>query len=368
MKQVGALIIKEIYHILRDQRTLLVLFGMPVVQIVLFGFALSNEVKNTKAAILDLSQSPTSGQLVAEIEASKYFDLQKVIYSPTEAEAVLRAGLAVVCIIIPQGFEEELAHENHSQVQLLTDGINPNVATTVTNYLSAIIRDFQERVFEWPDLPYRIEADTRMLYNPELREEFLFVPGIMAFILMLICTLMTAVSIVREKELGNMEVLLVSPMHPLSVIFSKAVPYLFLSVLILSTILLMGVFLLGIPIQGSLALLYLVSILFILAALSIGLAISSIVSSQQSAMMISLLGLMLPTMMLSGFLFPIESMPLPLQILSNVVPAKWYFFSIQDIMIKGLSVEAVTKEMLILTLFIAVFITISVRNFKVRLS
>ncbi len=207
-----------------------------------------------------------------------------------------------------------------------------------------------------------------MLYNPQMKGEFTFVPGVIALILMLICTMMTSVSIVKEKELGNMEILLVSPMHPLAIILSKAVPYVFLSLLILTVILLLSVFLLHVPIVGSIILLYGVSLIFIIASLALGLLISSFTDSQQVAMMISLMGLMLPTMMFSGFMFPIESMPFPLRMISNIIPAKWYFFSIQAIMIKGLGAGAILKEILILMGFAVFFMGLTLKKFQIRLA
>lgn len=363
-----AFIKKEFYHVLRDYRTLLVLVGIPVVQILLFGFALSNEVKNSKVAILDYSKDEMTASIIEEMHASKYFDVVEYVSDRQMAEEALRSGRARMVMVFSPKFTDELSHSNEADIQLLTDGSDPNFATTIINYASAIIQDYQQRTFDREALPYDIKIITRMMYNPQLRGEFTFVPGVMALVFMLICSLMTSVSIVKEKELGNMEILLVSPLKPLTIIISKTIPYFVLSLIILAIILLLSVFLLEVPIQGSLTLLISISVLFIIASLSLGMVISSVTDSQQVAMLISLVGLMLPTIMLSGFMFPIENMPLPLQFVSNIVPAKWFYYGISDVMIKGLGVKAVAKEMIILSVFTFIFLTISFKKFKTRLA
>jgi len=368
MKQLKAFIRKEIYHIIRDKKTLLVLFGLPVIQILLFGFALSNEVKNTKLFILDMSKDSYSQQLTEKLHASKYFEVEGEIFRIEEAYDLLRAGKAHMVVVIPAQFVYQLNHNNSSTIQLITDGANPNMSSTIQMYATAVVNDFRNDVFGKFDFPYTIEVKSRMLYNPQLKGAYMFVPGVIAMILMIICTLMTSVSIVREKELGNMEMLLVSPMNPLIVIFSKAIPYLVLSLIIVTVILTMSVTILDVPIRGNIILLYVVCLIFIVASLALGLVISTITDSQQVAMMISLMGLMLPTLMFGGFMFPIENMPIPLQVVSNVVPAKWFYYSINSIMIKGLGLKSVYKEVFILIGYCLVFLTISYKKFKIRLA
>ncbi len=368
MKPFFAFVRKEFFHILRDWRTLLVLIGMPIAQIVLFGFALSNEVKNTRITILDQSKDALSIKLTEEISASRYFDVVGTLNQSSEIDESLRSGFSKMTLLIPPNFAGNLAQQKEVQIQLITDGINPNLATTLVNYTNAIVRDFQNQAFVRAALPYEINVISRMLYNPQLKGEYTFVPGVLALVLALVCTMMTSVSIVKEKEMGNMEILLVSPMHPLMVIISKAIPYLLLSLVILSIILGLSVALLHIPIKGSLLLLYLVSLVFILAMLGLGLVISTITDSQQVAMMISLMGLLLPTLMLGGFMFPIESMPKVLQVVSNAVPAKWYFYSISAIMIKGLGIVSILKELAVLSGFALFFLALSFKQFKIRLA
>lgn len=368
MNQLIAFVRKEIYHILRDKKTLLVLFGLPIVQILLFGFALSNEVKNTKVYMCDMARDDDSQSLISKINASQYFDVVGQIMYPNQADEVLRSGKAHVVMVIPDQFSQNLDHLHAATIQLLTDGTNPNLGATIQLYLTAITNDFRNEKFGKIDLPYTINVTTRMLYNPQLKGAYTFVPGVMAMVLMIICTLMTSVSIVKEKELGNMEMLLVSPMNPLIVLFSKTIPYMVLSLIIVTVILVLSVNLLDVPIRGSILLLYVVCLIFIITSLGFGLVISNITSSQQVAMMITLMGLMLPTIMFGGFMFPIENMPIPLQVVSNVVPAKWFYYAINSIMIKGLGLKAIIKEVGILLIYCLVFLVISFKKFNIRLS
>lgn len=367
MKQFISFIKKEFLHIWRDKRTMFILLGMPVVQIIIFGFALTNEVKNSKIAILDLSNDVASSSLTAELDASRYFDVVQKLHSYNEIEPAFRKGKIKLVVVFPNRFNEDLLHVNKSSVQLLADASDPNVANALTNYATAVVMDYQGRVTNNARLPYTIKVESRMLYNPQLKGAYNFVPGLMAMVLLLVCTMMTAITIVREKETGTMEIMLVSPMKPMLVVLSKAVPYLLLSVINIATILLLSVYVLELPINGSLSLLVSVSILFTLVSLSLGLLISSVTASQQAAMFISLVGLFLPTVLLSGFMFPIENMPLPLRTISKAVPASWYFGIVKSVMIKGLGFSGIWKETLVLTGMMFFFLTVAIKRFKIRL-
>jgi ABC-type multidrug transport system, permease component len=368
MKQFISFIKKEFYHILRDKRTMFILLGMPVVQIIIFGFALTNEVKNARIAILDQSNDAATHSIRAEIEASRYFEIKKYLHSYKEIEKAFQSGQISLVVVFPQRFEQDLLHFNKAQVQLIADASDPNVATTLTNYASAIINDYQNRITNNRKLPYTINTEMRMLYNPQLKGAYSFVPGVMAMVLMLVCTMMTAITIVREKETGTMEIMLVSPIKPLKIVVAKAVPYLLLSIINITSILLLSVFVLDVPIRGNLALLVFESILFTLTCLAFGLLISSSTASQQIAMFISLVGMFLPTVMLSGFMFPIENMPVPLRVVSNIVPAKWFYYIIKEVMIKGLGFAAVWKETLVLVGMLAFLLALSIKKFKIRLA
>jgi ABC-2 type transport system permease protein len=313
MKQFLSFVKKEFFHIWRDKRTMFILLGMPVVQIIIFGFALTNEVKNAHIAILDNSKDAATSSLSAQLNASRYFDIEKNLFTYEQIDDEFRKGKIKLAIVFPQHFNEDLQHFNKSQVQIIADAADPNTANQLANYATAIINDYQNRITNERKFPYTINTEMRMLYNPQLKGAFNFVPGVMAMVLLLVCTMMTAITIVKEKEMGTMEVMLVSPMRPQLVVLAKAVPYLLLSIINITSILLLSVFVLEVPINGNLFLLVFESILFTLVSLSLGLLISSGAQSQQTAMFISLVALFLPTIMLSGFMLPVENMPFPLR-------------------------------------------------------
>lgn len=368
MQQFISLVRKEFYHILRDRRTMFILLGMPIAQIILFGFALTNEVKNARIAIFDQSKDISTRAIIEEINASNYFDVEDNLHSYDDIEKTFRKGKIKLTVVFPENFHNDLQHFNKAQVQLVTDASDPNTANALANYAGAIIRDYQQRITNDRKLPYTIKTETRMLYNPQLKGSYSMVPGVMAMVLMLVCTLMTAITVVKEKELGTMEILLVSPLQPLKIIVAKAMPYLMLSIVNIATILLLSVFVLEVPINGSLLLLTFESILFTLTCLAFGLLISASTDSQQTAMFISLTGMFLPTIMLSGFMFPIENMPLPLRILSNVVPAKWYYSIVNAVMIKGADLTIVWKQTLVLAGIMGALLFLSIKKFKIRLA
>jgi len=363
MKQFLFFIKKEFFHLWRDKRTMLILFGMPLMQILIFGFALTNEVKNTRIAILDNSKDEASRAIINELEASRYFDVQEYIRSNADLEPAFQAGKIKMAIVFPDRFQDELLHANKAPIQLIGDATDPNVANTLINYASAIILDYQDNLKGRERYPYTIKAEIRMLYNPQMKGSYNFVPGVMAMVLMLVCAMMTSISIVREKELGTMEVILV----PIRVVIAKMVPYFLLSTINIASILVLSVFVLDVPIQGSLFLLVGECLLFTITVLALGLLISSVAGSQQTAMLISLMGLFLPTVMLSGFMFPVENMPIPLQVISNIVPAKWFYYIVKNVMIKGLGFSYIWKETLILVGMTAFFMIVSIKNFKTRL-
>lgn len=368
MKQFYHFIVKEFYHIFRDRRTLFILLGMPMVQIIIFGFALTNEVKNTKIAVINQSQSVSATRLVQKIESSSYFELYSQSKDAAQMDKLFKKGAVKIAIVIPSDFDPSIVNQNKGQLQIIADATDPNVATALTNYLSVIIQDFQKELNPNSSIPYKIDVEARMMYNPQLKGAYNFVPGVMAMVLLLVCTMMTALTVVREKELGNMEILLASPINPIKIILAKAVPYLLLSIINITTILLLSYFVLDVPINGSIFLLYAESILFILVSLGLGLLISAGTDSQQSAMFISLVAMFLPTVMFSGFIFPIENMPLPLRIISNFIPAKWFFIIVKSVMIKGVGLKLIWKETLILTCMMLFFFGMAIKKFKIRLA
>lgn len=258
-------------------------------------------------------------------------------------------------------------NSHQATVQIITDATNPNTANAITTYIQAILQNYQQSKNQGIVVPFQVHLNTRMIYNPELKSVFMFVPGVMTVILMLVSAMMTSISIAREKELGTMEILLVSPLKPYQVIIGKVVPYIFLSITNALVIVLLSIFLFKMPVQGSLILLGLESVLFIITSLALGILISTLVKTQQAAMMISLMGLMLPVILLSGFIFPISSMPMPLQLISNIIPAKWFIIILKGIMLKGVGLAQLWKATLILMGMTAIFIGLSVKNYKIRL-
>lgn len=357
MREFVAFTIKEFHHILRDPRTMLILLVMPVVLVVLFGYAITTEIKRSPVAILDFSRDEASRALTERLAASEYFEVYGWVESREAGEALLRQGKARLLVVFPPGF----SGDDISSIQLLTDATDPNEATQLASYCQAILMMGKGN-------EARLGATTTLLYNPQMRGAYNFVPGVMGLILILICAMMTSVGIVREKEMGTMEVLLVSPLRPIYIILAKMVPYLLLSLVNIATILALSYFLLDVPIRGSLALLILISMLYAIVSLCLGLLISTVADTQQAAMLVSGIALMLPIILLSGMMFPVENMPWPLRWLSNIVPAKWYIMAVKDVMIKGLPWTALLDKIGILSLMIVVLVGISVRRFKVRLS
>ncbi len=351
---------------------------MPVVEIMLFGFALSTEIKDVKVAVYDPSIDAATQRIIRQIDASSYFTICQMLTNKEDINEVLIDNSADIVMVFEDGFYYNILHEGNASIQVIADGSNTHVATMGVFYISNIVSSFQQEMAQNKMLenasrqqssvaPIRINTSTKMLYNPQSKSAFNFVPGVMGMILMLICAMMTSISIVREKQRGTMEVLLVSPVKPLLLILAKTIPYLVVSSINLATVILLSVYLLKVPVSGSLAWLLAVSVLFIIVSLSLGILISTIVKTQEVAIIISGVVLMLPTMLLSGMLFPIESMPLALQYFSYTVPAKWYVECVRAIMIQGLGIKYCLNQVLILLGFAALFISTSLINFKDRL-
>ncbi|MBO9731334.1 MAG: ABC transporter permease [Chitinophaga sp.] len=368
MKQFLAFIRKEFFHVFRDKRTLLIMFGLPVVQIVLFGFALTSEVKDITLTIVDHARDVNTRQLIGKIKSSSYFIVSEAPLDDNGIADAFKKGRSRCALIFPANFGSDLQHGGKAQLQIITDGSDPNTAKTVINYISAITTAYQQEVSPAARLPYMIVPETRMLYNEEGNGSLNFIPGVMALVLMIVCTALTSVSVVREKELGTMEILLVSPFQPLMVLIAKAIPYLILSLANFILILVLAVFVLNVGIKGSILLLFLESMLFIITCLSLGLLISNTTNSQQTALLLSMMGMMIPTMIFTGFMFPLENMPLIFRYISNLIPSRWYFLVVKAVMLKGLGFEYVWKETLVLLGMTTAALAVALRNFKTRLS
>ncbi len=374
MKQFFAFVKKEFYHILRDRRTILILLVMPIVQIILFGFAITTEVKNTPMAILDFSKDEATRQITEQLAASKFFTLVSELNSTEEVEKAFQKGEVKLVVVFSDNFQRNLFHTGDAAIQIIADASDPNQASTFTNYASNIINTAYLDLASKTQIasgnlhPLRIIPEIKMLYNPQMKGAYNFVPGVMGLVLVLICTMMTSISIVREKEMGNMEVLLVSPVKPIYILMAKITPYFSLSVINLTSILLLSVFVLGVPIKGSLFLLILFSLLFIFVGLTLGLLVSNIVKTQVAAMIFSGVVMMIPTLLLSGMIFPIDSMPKILQWISVIPPNRWYIEGVIKLMIQGVSAKFVLKEFTILGFMAILLLAVSLKKFNVRLS
>ena len=348
MKQFIAFVIKEAKHILRDKRTMLILFGMPVVMMLLFGFAITTDVKNVRTVLVTSEMSPRTQQAVERLAQSEYFIITQTVNTPQEAERLIRSQKADMALVFAQG----------RGVQMMVDGSDPNMAQQWTTYAQQTMAAANSSLFT---------LHSSLLYNPQMKSAYNFVPAIMGMLLMLICAMMTSISIVREKEKGTMEVLLVSPVRPLMVIIAKAVPYLVLAFAILITILLMARFVLGVPLAGSLFWILAVSTLYILLALSLGLLISNVAQTQLVALLLSAMVLLMPVVMLSGMLFPVESMPTILQWISAIVPPRYYIEAMRKLMIMGVGIGEVAHEVAVLAGMTVVLLVIALKKFNVRL-
>ena len=358
MKQFVSFVIKESHHILRDRRTMLILFGMPIVLMLLFGFAITNDVKNVRLVVVTSQMDHLTQSAVERLSVSEYFNITATVNTSREAEQLIRNQRADMAIVFGKDFASK-----KSGLQFIVDASDPNMAQQWSAYATQIILNGQmvngQRSM--------FNVNQKMLYNPRMKSAYNFVPAIMGMLLMLICAMMTSISIVREKEKGTMEVLLVSPVKPLMIIVAKAVPYLVLAFVILTTILLMGRFVLNVPLQGSIVWIYLVSTIYILLALSLGLLISNIATSQLMALLLSAMVLLVPIVMLSGMLFPVESMPRVLQWISAIVPPRYYIEAMRKLMIMGVGIKEVMRETVVLMTFTVVLLGISLVKFNKRL-
>lgn len=358
---------KEVYHILRDRRTLLILFGMPLAQLVLFGYAVRNEVQDVRLAIVDPTGDHVTRHVKERLVATGYFEVTLSLDDATQIEDAFERGAVREAVVFEPNFARQLAQDGRAAVQIITDATDPNTARIMRSYTTAVLQDVQQTLSSGTSGGARIEPVVRMRFNPTLESVNLFVPGLIAVILMLVSTLMTSITITREKETGTMEVLLVSPLRPVQIIIGKVIPYFALAFANVLTILAVARWVFEVPIRGSLTLLLAESMLFAVAALALGVFISTRVATQQAAMMIALAGLLLPTVILSGFIFPIASMPEPLQWLSHLVPAKWFLVIVKGIMLKDIGLAVLWRETLVLAGMTMLFVGASVKNLNIRL-
>lgn len=369
MKQFLAFVKKEFLYILRDPRTMLILLAMPIIMMMLFGFAITTEVKNTKLAIYDPSHDAVTQKIIERFSNNKYFEIDREMKDLSEVEDLFKSGEINLCLAFSDNFADDMLHTREASIQILADGSEPNQASMRVNYATQILNDYQRELMQQSGIrpQFQIVPQMKMLFNPQQKSEYNFVPGVIGMMLLLICAMMSSIAIVRERETGTMEVLLASPLPPSYILIAKAIPYFCISSIDLVTTLCVARFLLHIPIAGSLLTIVALALVYIFMALSLGLLISSIAQSQLAAMLLSSMVLMLPTILLSGMMFPVEAMPWWLKDLSAIIPARWFIDAIRKLMIQGVSLQFVIKEFVILACMAALFLAVAIKKFKIRL-
>lgn len=362
-----AFIIKEWKQIFRDPLTLLILVAMPITEMLLFGFAMNMDVTDIRTVIIDHSTDETGEQLAEALEGNATFLYRGMLADSREAEQMMKAGEIDLAIVVPEHFERDLLTGLPTSLQVIADVSDPAMGSIRGAYAQQFIADQLSRHTGGEGIPYSIEITPQMLYNPGLVSAYNFVPGLMGLVLLVICTLMTSISIAREKEQGSMELLLTTLARPTTIVLSKTVPYLAVSLIIIAIILVISRFVLGVPIRGSLALILLVTLVFTFFSLAFGLLLSSLVKSQKESTILTGFSVMMPTMLLSGMIFPVENMPLVLRWISRIIPATYYITSMRKLMIQGTGLSAIWVELLVLVLFAILTIALAIRNVKPRL-
>ena len=367
MNQLLGFVKKEFTHIFRDPRTMVILFGIPIIQLMLFGYVITTEIKDAKIAILDHSNDNVTRELKNKLLSSGYFRLEASLLQDSEIDPIFKKGDVKQVIVFEKDFAEKLEREGKANIQVIADASDPNTAQMLYNYTNGIVQDYTKKKFAGFTVPVQIKSEVRMLYNENMVGAFMYVPGTMALILMLISAMMTSITIAREKEMGTMEILLVSPLKATHIILGKVAPYLLLSIIDAVVVVMLGNLVFGVPIRGSIVMLAFLVILYITMALSLGILISTVANTQQVALFISGFALMLPTILLSGFIFPIENMPIPLQILSNLMPPRWFIDALKQVMLKGNGLEYIWPNIVRVCAMTIVFLVLSVKKFRLRL-
>jgi len=364
-KRIFSISRKEFLHIIHDPRSLVIIIVLPVMQLLMFGYALNMEIQNIDMAAIDHSQTPASRDLIEQFAGSKYFSVFHYDGSMSTVEKLFLNREARLILIIDQDFHRKFQREFMVTVQILVDAADPNAATMIKQYANGVIMQFN--TIHNGKLPLAFDVKPRIWYNPDLKSDYFFIPGLVALILVMISALLTSITITREKEMGTMEQILVSPIKPIEIVLGKVLPYIGLAFLDGILILLLGIFIFEVPFIGSTFLLMILSVIYIITALSIGLMISTVFQTQQVAMMVAIAATLLPTIMLSGFIFPLKSMPVLVQYISYIVPAKYYLIIIRGIMLKGNTLFQLAGQIFFLLLMSLALLGNAVRKFNINL-
>lgn len=354
-RRVIGFIKKEFIHILRDRRTLIMIFGIPIIEILLFGYVIRTDISNINIGIVDYSNGSMSQLIVNKLKGNRYFSHVQYLNNYQEADLLFKKDKLQEVIIFDKMIEDSDSPD--TSIQILLDGSNPMVSQLILSYTINVMREGDDLVF----------PEYRMIYNESLKSTYMFVPGVMALVLLLISAMMTAITLTKEKENHSFEMLLISPIKPIEVIIGKLTPYLILSFVNSLLILLLSKYLFHLPFLGNNASLFLLILIYILLSLGLGLLISIISKTQIVAMLFSLVVLLMPTMLLSGFIFSIANMPLPLQWLSNIMPAKWFIICFKGIVVQGLGLHDLFYPFLILVVMTVALILISVNKYSTYL-
>lgn len=364
--RIVSIIRKEVLHILRDAKSLFIIFMMPIIMVVLYGYAITFDIKEIKLGVVDYDQSAASRELVQKFTNAGYFKLTARARNKQDVEELIRQRKIIAALVIPADYQRSLGSRLLTKVQLLIDGSNANTATIVSNYAGFIIRKYSTELNQHIINPtFAVEA--RIWYNPDMKSAHFVVPGLVAVLMMMICAILTSITIAREKETGTMEQILVSPIRPFEIIVGKVTPYILLSFLVSVIILVSAQIIFNVPFRGSVFVLAFFTMIYIYASLSLGIFVSSRATSQQAALMGALLGTLLPSILLSGFVFPISSMPWVLRAIAQIVPAKHFLIIIRGVILKGIGAEYFWKEGLVLFIFGTLVLAISIKKFSIRL-
>jgi len=364
-RRIISIIIKEYTHIFRDWRSLLIIILMPVLMIILYGYAITLDMKNLTFAVIDDAKTPESRELIRGFTENRFFLLKYTDIKRNEIESLFKKRYIQMALVIPGDFSESLVSNRITKVQLIVDAADSNVGTFINNYSNRVAQLFNEKLNRRS--PGILGLEPRTLFNPDMKSANFFVPGLVALILLLICSLLTSITITREKETGTLEQILVSPVNPIEIVVGKVIPYITLGFFNGIIIIIFARLLFKVPINGSLSLIAVLSLIYIFVALSFGLMISAVAKTQQIAMLATLMATVLPTIMLSGFIFPVASMPLPLQYISKAVPATYFLIIIRGIMLKGIGLAELWQHAAALSAIGMLMLSMAIIRFKVTL-
>lgn len=375
--RIAPLLRKEVIHVRRDPRSLWLALGMPIVLLLLFGYAVKIDISHIALGIVDQDNTSLSRELRSRIQSTEYFDFLYLLPSYSGAERLLNQGKVKIVIVIPAHFARDLGRGQNTSLQLLVDGSNNNTALIALGYLSRLIQTFSTSlVLEMVKSRggdatasgfASVNPEFRIWYNPELRSTNYIVPGLIAVVMIIVSAMLTSLTVAREWETGTMEQLISTPARPLEIIIGKLIPYFLLGIVQITLVVLIGIVVFAVPLKGNIGFLFIASSVFLLNGLGMGLFISTITKSQQLAFQLSLLLTLLPSFILSGFIFPISSMPKIIQYATYLIPARYFLIVLRGIFLKGIGLEILWPQFLMLIFFAAAILTVCAKRLRLSL-